>query len=255
MDISILMAICAGATIFLLGILVYILAPKSQGTRSFFFFCICVAAWNLGDIGKTLVSYSKPLAIMIEKLSFSFASFIPLFYFWYIHCFLKIFMSKWKIFVLTGLSGVFFGFSIFGLVVLDLEASNGSINLIPGYFLTWFYVYFFVTDIYLIGLMTKKFRANFAAKVNLITQIFIALGLLFNYRCLFRAFQFKNEHIFEVLFVIVIAYTILKYRFLEIFLVLRKGSAYTITGVVIGVTTVLVGWILRVYPNWDLFLK
>ena len=220
-----------------LGLLVFLKNKKSKLNRSFTWFSLSIAGWILTLF--LLYYYQGKYLLLIGRLNFLFAALVAFFFFFFAYVFpekkvvikpiIRMILKLWMI--------------ILGVIILLTDFIDKQESLIDGKLQTTLGDLYFIFAIHFFGLtigaviiiLLKYNKVNPLHKYQIKYFIFgsfllavfpasitnIILPWLFNYLELQ-----KLAPIFSLLLVITIAYSILRYRLMDIRIIVRKIFIY-----------------------------
>ena len=234
-----------------IGIFVYLKNKKNQINIFFCLFSIVIALWS---VGSSLVNSipDRSTAILVLRICYLFAIFLPSVYIHFIYLIAEERNNKNKVLrIVYVLSLILFPFVFSRLFIKNLRVIEPSGFLIsaPGP-LYYIFIFFFGSGTYL-GLKTlyKAMRNSKGDRYNQLKYVFISqlVALLAGYEYFSSVLNIKqfpplDDYILVVYFLIM-AYAITKYRLLDINIALTRAGIFVfVYTLVLGIPFGLAGW-------------
>ncbi len=249
-----------------LGFLILYRNPRSQIHRYFWLFAFGVATWNL-SLFLVISELGQPL--LWGRLAFSFASLMPtgLFIFSAAFPWADKNIAFIKIALLT-LGVVFFTFPLTNLIIKSVRVVDQT--YITGELTPFYFVYLVHHFGFLIWAFAKLLRKRKKSQGIQKTQLkYVATGVMIFFVPLFTTqlilpsfgiFRFNNlGPLFTLPMVALISYAILRYRFLDIRVVIQRGLIYTLLlALVVGFYLAgisILGYFLQRTTNFTILLS
>ena len=239
----------------LLGIYCYKAKPKVLYVKIFCYLCFVTFGWQFIWFILSNTPEKRYLPFLV-KMSYSTIVFIPVFYYHFVISFLGINNKKERFFI--NLS--YFVAIIFGILLWSTASFiNGYYDFSWGAYAKASYLHI----VYLTILMFQAFRSIFFLYVFGYKKEDISKQLKYQSRLIFYAFLiylfaaidflpnygfdfFPPGHFLAVISFFIIAYAILKHRFLDIKIVIRKSLVYTL---ITGIFTALYLFLVFILSN------
>lgn len=228
---------------FCLGLLVLTRNPRNWVNRSFALFAISVACWSGAQVtnllgGEPAVFWARWSFLMGGTTVFGLALFFHTFPF-------DNTLPRTKPFTLIAISAVIISIlsTTSPWVVASAHNTSRGRLLVYGPLYPAFAAYVFACIGYSLALIVKRTRAARGAERQQLTYLFIALlvpGLLGISTNLIiplvtRSSQFSQfGPLFSVLMVAMIAHAIIRYRFMNVRLIFRRGVVYLMATIIAG---------------------
>lgn len=220
------------STSLILGILVLIKDKKAPSNHTFALFCLAIFTWSFSYFFWQLSETSEN-ALFWSRCLMAGAIFIPVFFTHFVLIFLKEQQKKRKFLVFSYLIFIFF----FAINFSPLFISGVSYKLSfkfwpePGILFHPFLMVWLIYTAYCIGLLYKFYRKvdgikKFQIKYILIGTIIGFIGGSTNYFLWYDVLIPPVGNILVVVFVISVGYSILRYKLLEIRLIINNGLIY-----------------------------
>lgn len=225
-------ALINALTSSILGLFVLFKNRKSNINRSFFFFCIAVAAWSYAYLFWQIAT-TETAALFWTRALMAGAIFIPASYLHFVVSFLNLAKEKRKL-VISGyvLSFIFFLFNFTPLFVKGvLPRLSFPYWPQPGITFHPFLLLFFGCVIYSWYLMLKAHRESTGIMRVQVRYVFIGtligfLGGSTNYFLWYNIPVPPFGNFLVVTYVVATAYAIVKYRLMDIRVAIGKGAVY-----------------------------
>lgn len=241
--------------VFLLGFFVFLKNKKSKVNLVFFLFSVSICIWLFGTF-MMFISDTVEKAFFWDKFCYVGVVFIPAFFYHFGVIFIKIENKKRKIILL----GYLLSFIFLILNIATPFFINGVYKYSWGFhskaqlfhhiFLLFFIAYFFLLfkELFKFCKYAKGF-AREQAKYMLISLLVISSGS-FAFLPAYGISVYPFIYVSGVLFTIILAYTIIRHRVLDIKFVLRKSSVY-----LASLSTILIFAILAQYGFYRFFME
>jgi PAS domain S-box-containing protein len=249
-----------------LGIFVFSRNPKRPAHRWFALFVVSVSVWSLGLAG----AYSRPdradLTLLFGRIAFSGSSLIPFCFLAFVKYFPtpSSFPTRSTLLRLAILPGVFSAVSFSPWLLADLSLTDSRLVSSHGRAYPLFAIYFLAAIITSFVLLFRKFRRATGIARLQIKYLFlgalaaVAGGTTTN---LVIPLVFRTSHFggYGPLFVSVLiafaTHSIIRYRLMDIRLVVRQGMIYLLSATVAGaffVALLFLASFLTLSPTPDL---
>jgi two-component system nitrogen regulation sensor histidine kinase GlnL len=226
-------AFISSITSLCLGGFVFFKKGKDNITISYALLTISFFVWIFG-LGMEIVSPNKNWGLFWNRWLYSGAIFIPTFF---IH-FIQAYLNKIKIKLLISaytISTILLVFNFTPLFVKDV-VPKGSFNYasVPGIVFPFFVFYFFIVIIYSFYLIIQEYKYSLGVRRNQLKFIIIASVIGFsggstNYLLVFDILHVPPiGNYFITLYLFILSYAIIKHRLMDINIVLKKGTTYTL---------------------------
>ncbi|GEM_PF-3093761 len=230
----------------LMGLFVLSKRPKSVTSWFFWILTVGVAGWNL-SLFEAISGFGQSL--LWGRLAFSFGALMPL----GLYLFSLVFPRKAKFFLLrviliVSLSAIFFTLSLSDLLiksVIIVDRTYISGELSPLYFLYLLYYFGFLIAAFC-KLLHTHYHSTGIQRVQLkyvssgIILFFIPLFITQLILPIFGIFKYNNlGPLFTIVMIIMVAYAITRYRFLDIRVIIQRSLLYSI--LVILITAIYIG--------------
>lgn len=228
-------------TSFILGLFVYFKNKKSLLNRTFTFFAFSVGFWSFGYFFWQIAGDSKT-ALLWTRILMAGAIFIPISYFHFVIYLLNIYKEKRKLLIIGYiLCGIFLITDFTSLFIKDvIPKLSFSYWPEPNIFFHPFLLMFFGYVIYSWFLMFRAYRKFFGIKREQIKYVLIGtvigfLGGSTNYFLWYNIPILPYANLLVALYVILLAYAIVRYRLMDIRFVLGRGAVYGLSLVTITI--------------------
>ena len=238
--------------VFILGMFVYIRNRKSIINSVFVLFCLCYTYIMFGTF-MMFISTSSALAIYWDKFIYLGATLIPAFWYHLIVSFLKLKKKQRAIRMHYFICVCFLILSRTRYFLDDLYVYSWGVHSQARFFHNIFIICFAL--IVIRGLYDLRIGYSYTASSSQRNQLrYLSLGI---FVVSLTSIGFLSAYnigiyplfyqIFGILFIVIIAYAIVKYRLMDIKLVLTRSSIF------ISVYTLVLGipfWIGYITKNW-----
>ena len=221
-----------GTLSFLLGIFVYLRNRFSNVNKVWFLLGLSISYWHWGLLTKELVT-DKTTGLLVVRLCYVGAVFIPAFFFHFVNSFLKLEKTR-LIAAFYALSFTFLIFDFTPLFIKDVRPILSFRNYgIPG----TIYPFYTVSFISVVGyghyLLIKYFKKSEGQTRNQIRYILFAaivgfLGGVSTFLPNFNIEVFPFGFYLISAYVLILSYAIAKHRLMDIHIVLKKGTTYAL---------------------------
>jgi len=228
-------ALIAGISSLSFSIFVYQKNKESWTNRNFSLVTCAVAVWAFGLFLQHSMA-QKTVALIFSRISYVGAILVPVFFLQFALVFLQKLRSHAVIFLVA--YGVAVGLllaNLSNLIVRDLHPRPPFQNYVtPGYLYPFLFLYFFASTIYAHYLLIKELKVSTGYTEVQIRYFLLASAIGFTG----GAFTFLPVlgidvppigNLLIAFYPVIISYAILKYRLMEITVVLTKGTAYFLT--------------------------
>jgi signal transduction histidine kinase len=224
-------------TIFPLGIFVFLKNKKSKINKTLALFCFAGALWGLGALKIALTPQGQPeLALIWWKIAHIGIILMPVFLLHFIFIFLN--LKKEKLLYLVYFLGIFFLFINFftDLFISQMKWVFNSFywDSPPGLFYYFFVAFFFLVIVYCHYELFKAYKKSIGIKRTQIRYIFLAalIGFSGGGTSFLPCFGINFYPIFNFatpLYPLIMSYAIIRYRLMDIRLVLGRGAIYALS--------------------------
>jgi len=235
-----------------LGIWVWTKNPKDLTNRYFGIFSLAVSAWTT-SLGLTNIYAATDWGDLCGRLTFASASMIALFFFLFVTVFpspVPLVSKPVKaLFSSAGIAAFFT--SLTPLIAEDTTSSNGILKLVYGPLHPAFATYFILCVGYSLFVLVRKLRLLKGAHAIQVRYLFLgslvtATGATVTNLLIPLVFGVSHfgqyGPLFSFVMIAMVAHAIIRHRFMDIRLVIRKGVVYAVAFVVAG--TILTGLIV-----------
>ena len=245
MNFYALSALVNGIAATALGLFVYSRAPQSARHRSYGLFCLSVAFWSYSYLAWQLAD-SKDVALACVRFLTAGSIAIPIFYFHHILSILNL-VERHRFQLRAGylLGGLFLLFDFTPLMVADLQPEMSfrywpKAGPIFHVYLVWFLVYAY----YAIHLIAISYRTERGSRRNQYLYLLVAsligyAGGVTNFPLWYGIQIPPDGTILVAVYTAIVAYTIMRYRLMDITVVINKGLAYSLLLCVIFIPSYL----------------
>ncbi|MFH1897858.1 MAG: HD domain-containing phosphohydrolase [Candidatus Desantisbacteria bacterium] len=238
-----------------LGIFVFTKNVKSETNRSFAFFESCIAVWCIGMLVMTVAKDEQiamnGIAILQFGLFFIFSSFFN-----FVLALLGDHSRTNKILAITAylLSLLFVILDRFGLIISKATIVFGTYQPVAGHlapFLNFTFLFYVIYGIYLLGhrlITTTSTLERDRIRYLFIGMTIIVISSLTNILLVLGIRVYPLGHFALTIYAFMIAYAIIRYRLMDIGVIVKKTILYsTLT---IGITAI---WLLSVFVFGRIF--
>ncbi len=226
-----------------LGMFVYFRDPAAARNRIYGLYCLSIAFWSVFYCGWQLTE-SKDLALSLLRLVMAGASLIPILYFHHTVTFLDIAARHGRALKLGyGLAGLFLLADTTPWFVAGVHpAMSFSFWPIPGPFFHPFLVYFIWYVVYATSLVGVALRDAHGIRRHQYAYMLAAsvigyTGGATNFPLWYGVPLLPYGTVLITMYTALMAYTIVRYRLMNISVVLNKGLGYAIVLAIIVVAT------------------
>ena len=241
------------------GIFVLHRDSKSKLNQLWSYLCLAVSVWSLG-LFLEITAGSEAEAILWNKLLYVGAIMVPTIYFHFTLTLLEI-VNKKRVLIYIGysLSLFFMMANLFTPYFIEgVPPAFGfkywvKPNILYYPYFLFFSAYFILSFYYyIVYLKRSKGVKRQQIKYTLISGVFgVSGGITVFFPQLFNIYPFGNY--FVILYIIIVAYAIVKYRLMDIKLVLRKYSVYLASIISILIPAFLLKYIGYALPWLSIF--
>ena len=240
-----------GITSTILGVLVFSKNKKSRINQTFALFCLCCAIWSYAYIFWPLAQDRESALFWFRALHIG-ACFTSIAYLHFVANWLGIYQKIKKI--------IIFGYFIAGALSLTVFTPWFIIDVVPKYaFRFWaepgilyplYLIIFFGYAIFSSYLLFSYYKKTTGIKRSQIKYILAGLVIAFtsgsiNYFLFYDINIPPYTNIFVSVYVILTAYAILKYRLMDIRVVVKKSVFYISTLIILLVVSILIFVLLQ----------
>jgi signal transduction histidine kinase len=233
MNTYVLSGIITAIFSLILGIFVYFKNKESHVNRTWFLFSLSISIWSFGMV-ETTVAESKEMALFWGRLHYIGAIAIPLFFFHFVITILNIRKIKKTLFIVYIIGFFFFLSNFTSLLVKDVAPTlMFRYYILPGPIYPFFTLFFFSCIISAVIKLIKAFKEADGIQRNQIKYIFLASIIGFTggattFLPVFNIKVFPFGTYFISLYAFIITFAIVKHRLMDISIVIKKGTAYTL---------------------------
>lgn len=216
-----------------LGIFVLIKTPNIYANRLWAYFNFAIALWGLGAY-KTGSVHDPQSSLLWWKIAFIGVITLPLLFLHFSYYFLEI--KNKKLMIIIYLIGIFFLITLFtGNLVAHVRFIFNSFyyptNLSIVYFI--FLIFWLTVIVYQYQLVYKKIKTTFGEQRNKIKYFFLSssigyIGGITNFFPIFGINLYPYGNFLVVVFPIVMIFVILKYKLMDINIIIRRSLIYSI---------------------------
>ncbi|MFA5248381.1 MAG: ATP-binding protein [Patescibacteria group bacterium] len=242
----------------LLGIFVFLKNKKSKVNSGFAFFCISVAVWSIFYIGWPLSATSSQTLFWFRLLHIG-ASFTPITYFHFVVNWLNLYKRK-RMFVFMGyLLAVLFSVSVFSPYFIVDMVPKFSLRFWaePGIIYHFYLFYFFGYVVFSSILLYLNYKKTSGIKKHQIKLILAGIALSFiggstNYFLWYNINIPPYGNILASSFVAFTAYAIIRYRFMDVRIVIRRFFIYFSSAIFVFAFLYLSLWFFNKHARQDI---
>ena len=257
MSITTLFPLISAIFVFILGVVIFRKNVKSRINSTFFFFCFFITIWMFGTFMMFLNKEYAEEAIFWDKFIYLGVVFIPAVMY---HFSLAITKNNSKLSRFISYVGYFisamFFIAVFGdSFVKDVFIYQWGIHTQAQFLHHIFLIYFFIYICSFFIIVWRYYNITIMALERAqIRYVFLAFFILATigplaYLPAYGIGIYPFAYVSGLIFVIILAYAILRYRLMDIKLVLRKGSIFILS--IISITVIAT---LLQYLFFDIFL-
>ncbi|MBM3251973.1 MAG: GAF domain-containing protein [Candidatus Omnitrophica bacterium] len=244
-------SIVTAITSIALGYFVYQKAPKKATNKAWFLMSISVGLWSFGFGVMAGGMFSKAISLFFEKISHLGATFIPVFYLYFIISLINRIEEYKKLLKASYAVGFFLLYFIFSSWIIADVVPKISFKYYPkpGIFYPLFTLHFFVFVITAMYLAIKNFKFLSAGVKNQIKYVFVAsvLGFLGGSTTFPLVFDLNFPPVggpLVFVYTIVISYAIMRYRLMDIKVAItRTGTFVAVYTLVLGLPFAVAVWL------------
>src|SRR5438552_10255989 len=234
-----LSALVNGIAATALGMFVYSRAPQSATHRSYGLFCLSVAFWSYSYLAWQLAD-SKDLAFACVRFLTAGSIAIPIFYFHHVLSILNL-VERHRFQLRAGylLGGLFLLIDFTPLMVADLQPAMSfrywpKAGPIFHVYLVWFLVYAY----YAIHLIAISYRTERGSRRNQYLYLLVAsligyAGGVTNFPLWYGIQIPPDRTILVAVYTAIVAYTIMRYRLMDISVAMEKGLNYLLLSIIV----------------------
>jgi two-component system NtrC family sensor kinase len=239
--VILLLTTCAN---LVLGLAVWRKNPSQQVNQRFALYSLSVAAWTLSN-GLVNTYAATPHGVVWARAAFASASAIPLSFFLFVSVFPTPRPSPSavlsRVFLISAL--VIIGLSPTPLIALSTSSLNGVLRVAYGPIHPLFAAYFITGLVYSLVFLYRKLRVLTGMERLQVRYVFLGIflpilgGTATNLivPLVFNSSQFSQfGPLFSILGISLIAHAIVRYRLMNIHLVIRRGVVYLLAIAVVS---------------------
>jgi signal transduction histidine kinase len=234
--------LCLGLAVFALK-----MGRGKRLNRVFAYSNLSLGIWNVAD-WTAYLSRHLPYAVYIDRVSY-FAG-VPVIYFFYLLCLdiAGVSAKAWIVTSLRWVTGVISFLSLTPYVLQEFRITDQKIEEIPGPLFPVFILFFVSFLGYGFYCVLSGYRKAVGAKKNQLRYVVLALFFAFVAGLVYFCSLYSPQvppifFVFELFYIILFSYAIVRHRILDITLAFRYGTVYSFLGVALGVPfALLVVW-------------
>jgi PAS domain S-box-containing protein len=253
MSLSFLLILFITLANLTLGLWVWLHNPRHRINQCFAIFSITVACWSFSN-GLVAAYASTTHGYLWGRLAFASASLMPLSFLLFVTFFPS--PSSYvppvvlRLFTFGGLGA--FILSLSPLVVRETASLRGTLHVIYGPLYPLVGLYMVSCFVLSVAVLTMKLRSSRGLEnlqIRYLLLGFFAAGLGATITNLLFPFVFKTSGysqygpFFSILMMAVTAHSIIRYRLLDIRLVIRRGIAYVLAAITTGTVFLTIVWL------------
>ncbi|MBU0634867.1 MAG: hypothetical protein KKA52_07385, partial [Candidatus Omnitrophica bacterium] len=252
MNIYSISLLLAWSSNLIIGFLVFFKNPKNRVNQSFFFLSVILTFWLLGCFGETVTSY-KTTALFWDRVLYTGVCLYPLLYLNFLSNILQLKVRKS---VIRSIAAVCFIFLLFNYIpflrtyLISTVERRFPFRFIAVPNLFWFVLVGFVMTIGTYGVFLKfrVYKKASSEKRNQMKYLFIAYAILTTGGGMYFLLPLNInvppiDSTMVVIFSIIMAVAILKYRLMDIRVVItRTGIFIAVYAAVLGIPFAAATW-------------
>ncbi len=221
-------AVISAVSVFIFGFFVLIKGLNKREGTFFFFFCLSLAMWNIGETS-VFFNNAPNIAIIIQRISYAFASIMPFIYFHYIRFSLNQRSDIRLTVILLITSITLLCIATTSLVISDISFSSGIQKITKGPLIVLYYIYICILGSYIIYILSTFAKKNIKARYNLFAFVPLLIALIIYATNMLTLIRIPIEHYFEIIFVTIMAYAILKHDLMDISVAITRTTSFIAT--------------------------
>lgn len=241
----------------LLGLAVWLKNPSGRVNRYFGFLSLTLASWTLSN-GFVSTYAATPWGIIAARAAFVSASLIPLSFFLFVSVFPSPYplVSRRSKLILFVVSSTTFFLSLTPLIAQSTTSVNGRLQVTYGPLHPFFAAYLVGGLIYSLYLLARKRRSASAIEKLQIRYVFLGIfltalgGTVTNLLIplVFRSSRFSPYGpVFSLVMIALFAHSIVRYRAMNVRLVIRKSATYIASVAIAAAIFVSFAWLASVF--------
>ncbi len=238
-----LSGLLTGLTSLAFGYFVYLKGRERAVNRLWFYFTLSVAVWGWGSMWIGLARTPAD-ALLAWRLAFACGVvWIPVLFAHFVHAFCE--LPRTRFFTATYVHGVLFvPFAFTDLFFSDVRPVFSFYYATPGYVFPYFVLWWLVTVAYSHLLLISTGSHRTGQKRTQVSYFLLAtsIGYIFgalDYLPIFSVDLYPYGNFAIVLYPVIMTYAIVRYRLMDISVVLNKGLAYAIVlGIIVVATSI-----------------
>lgn len=236
MNIPIILPLLSGIFVIFLGILVYRRNPKLELNTIFFLLALCISIWLFGTFMMFLNRDNKPSAILWDRFIYIGVTFVPATFYHFSLVFGEI--RRKRLLILSYiLSTIFLILSRTKYFVDDLFKYKWGVHTQARIFHHFFLVYFSIYLILVLINFYRTYRFSKGLKKQQAKYVLIAFLILIPvgstaYLPAYKIGIYPFSYLSGVFFTTVLAYAIVRYRLMDIRIVVRSVTIYGVSLIV-----------------------
>ena len=257
----IISAFIAGTINILLGSFVYVKNPKRATNIFLALMAFSIALWNAADI---LMPFSKnpSIALWWDRICYIGAIFIPVFSIHFVISIVRDILDKnWrKILTITyGSAYVLLCFIFTPFIIKEVWLE--PFKEVPGFLYPLFIIFFIGYFLYGLYILIIGFKKSTGLKRTQISYLFLAyfIGLVATVVYFLIILQgismLPLHHIIEIGYILVVTYAIIRYRLMDIKVVVSRAGVFAIVytlvlGIPFGIGSFVRDPLYKIAPDW-----
>jgi N-terminal 7TM region of histidine kinase len=242
----------------LFGLFIFLKNRKSKVNQTFALFCLAVAAWSFAYMFWPIAS-SKDETLFWFQLLHIGASFTSIAYLHFVVTWLGLYKKNKGIIFIGYLLAIFFSLFVFSSYFIVDMVPKFSMKFWaePGILYHFYLVYFFGYFIYSFYILFSNYKKHSGIKraqikLMLTGAVIAFLGGSTNYLLWYDINFPPFGNILVVSYVILSAYAIIVYRFMDIRIVFRKSTVLLFSFVSIIIPAIITSYLLKILiPNFN----
>ncbi|MFA6553827.1 MAG: histidine kinase N-terminal 7TM domain-containing protein, partial [Patescibacteria group bacterium] len=218
----------------ILALLIYRKAVKNEANKKFILLALVTALWALANF-----IYLKNVRYPWINLAYAVGSLIPMLILMWVKSFTKQNVSKiisYGVIFLT----VFTAIAVMipnWLIGEEVSITDFGFNFKPGFLYFWFSTLIVITTLYALWVFFKEWRTTIGLRRVQYNYIFLGIiiptAIVLFLDCvlpIFSVYKYATfDSVMSLIFVSIIGYSITRYRFLDIRVIIKKGVVHFIS--------------------------